>query len=350
MRKNIVFCGGGSGGHVLPALSLIKKIRETVPTAEIVCIGSYEGIESRLLSSFNYTGISTGKLRRYFSLENMLDFFKVIYGVGQAYLKLFSFDRRDTVIISTGGFVTIPVVLAGWLQGKPILLHEQTTRAGLANRITSFFADRCLLTFKESLPFFPLEKSKFVGYPFREEVFQPAPNISIKGKLLGEIDRPILFLTGGGNGSKLLNDSLYELLPFLSQEFFIVHQCGHNFYKDLVKDETETYKVFDFVGDEMIALMKKSSVIISRSGAGTVCELVALGKPSIFIPLKIAQKNEQFHNAVAARDLLGSIVIEEEELTQNALLKAIEEIQRKPSLPLLKKNPIDLILEEISNI
>ncbi len=348
MRKNIIFCGGGSGGHVLPAITLIKRIKEIQRDAQVSCIGGHFGIEASLLKDYNYKSISTGKLRRYLSFQNIIDLFKVSLGIAQAYFELFSYKSSETIIISTGGFVTIPVVIAGWLQGKPIVLHEQTTRAGLANRITSLFAKKCLLTFKESLEFFPKEKSIHLGYPLRKEILENVTNQIAAYK--GYEHLPLLFLTGGGNGSKLLNDSLEQLIPHLEKEFFIVHQCGKPFYEEIKKQETETYRVYDFINSDMIALLKSSQVTISRAGAGTVCELLALGKPSILIPLKIAQKNEQYHNAVVARNQLGSVVIEEDELDNQVLLAAIKKVQGLPRHKPYSVNPVDKILEEISKI
>jgi UDP-N-acetylglucosamine--N-acetylmuramyl-(pentapeptide) pyrophosphoryl-undecaprenol N-acetylglucosamine transferase len=219
----------------------------------------------------------------------------------------------------------------------------------LANKICSLFADHIIVTFEESLKYFPAHKVNHLGYPLREEIFEQKENsLVIGGSDLSAINRPILFLTGGGNGSKLLNDHLLGILNNIKDHFFIVHQCGKNFESELKKNETENYKVFGFVGREMIELMKRADVIISRAGAGTVVELIALGKPSIFIPLKHAQKNEQFHNAMEANHKIGSIVIEEVNLSEEHLLDAIDKIAKMEKKNGAQKNPIkeisDLIL------
>jgi UDP-N-acetylglucosamine--N-acetylmuramyl-(pentapeptide) pyrophosphoryl-undecaprenol N-acetylglucosamine transferase len=350
VRSNIIFCGGGSGGHVLPALTLIKELQNKYPECQISCIGGYSGVEAQLLGEYNYRGISTGKLRRYLSVQNAIDIFKVALGIFQAYRILFSFDKSKTLIVSTGGFVTVPVVFAAWLQGKPVVLHEQTTRAGLANRVSSIFARKCFLTFEESLNFFPIEKSLWTGYPLRREIFEKFNNSQIKILSKNTKDLPVLFLTGGGNGSKLLNEALSEILPLLKESYFIIHQCGEKFLDEYKAKETDFYKVYDFINSEMITLLKESEVVISRAGAGTVCELIALGKPSILVPLRIAQKNEQFHNAVVAKKRLGSILLEETNLNGESLLGAINSIRKVKSSPIATQNPLDKILEEIGKV
>ena len=348
--KKFIFCGGGSGGHVMPALTLYKYIKKIHNDATFISIGSYKGIERELFTKegLNYYSISTGKLRRYFSWDNFLDLLRVLKGTFEAFFLLLKWSKKDSVVIATGGFVTVPVVFAAWLQRKRIIVHEQTTRVGLANRICSYFASDIIVTFEESLKFFPSAKVKHLGYPLREEILEEELRArKIKDITIANIDRPILFLTGGGNGSQLLNDSLAQIMPEIEKDFFIVHQCGKTFEEELIKRETDHYKVFGFVGSEIIDLMKMAKVIISRAGAGTVVELTALGKPSIFIPLKIAQKNEQYHNAMSAQAKLGSIVIEEDELTGERLLNAIKEVQSLDKKSGVKSNPTQDIVNLI---
>lgn len=147
MKKKLIFTGGGSGGHVIPALTLIKKLSDH----DIYYIGSEDGIERKLSqeNSIQYKAISTGKLRRYISVQNILDFFKVFIGVIQSFFYLFQFKRNETVVIATGGFVIVPVVVAAFLQRKKIVIHEQTSRVGLANKIASYMANDVLVTFKD---------------------------------------------------------------------------------------------------------------------------------------------------------------------------------------------------------
>lgn len=347
--KSVIFCGGGSGGHVVPALTLMRAIKERDSEINLYAVGSDKGIESKVFrgEGVPFTNISTGKLRRYFSWENFTDLFRIFWGTLQSFFFLLKFRKKDSLVFSTGGFVSVPVVVAAWLQGKEIFIHEQTSRVGLANKICSYFADKVLITFEDSKDYFPKTKTDHLGYPLRKEILSP-PLLSKVGDIdLSSIKKPILFLTGGGNGSLLLNNLLLEIKDDLEKEFFIVHQCGKAFLEGLKNKETDNYKVFDFIGDEMVSLLAYADVVISRSGAGTVVELISLGKPSIFIPLKIAQKNEQYWNAIEAQEKVGSIVLKEDEATGETLKVAIASIKKAQRHEVVKSNPTDKIVESV---
>lgn len=347
--KNIIFCGGGSGGHVIPAVTIIRAIKEKDPECTIFALGSEYGIEAELFlaEKVNFKNISTGKLRRYLSFQNIIDIFKVMLGIFQSFIFLFKFKGKDSLVFSTGGFVSVPVVVAAFFQGKRIYIHEQTSRVGLANKICSIFADKILITFESSKDLFPKDKTKLLGYPLRKEILSTPPLLKVGDINLEKVKKPILFITGGGNGSLLLNEALLNIKDKLEEDFFIIHQSGKKFVEKLRSLESESYKVFDFIGEEMVSLLAYSDVVISRAGAGTVVELMALGRPSIFIPLKIAQKNEQFWNAKEAEKRLGSIVIEEDQLSSDILIKSIREIQNCSKGPSLSTNPTEAIIEEI---
>lgn len=314
----IIFCGGGSGGHVMPALTLIEEIKNIYPATQISYIGSYQGIERSLVvaKGIPYRAIHTGKIRRYFSIQNFIDLFKVGMGLIQS-LGYLLFESRDTIIFSTGGFVSVPVVIAAWMTGKKVYVHEQTARLGLANQIASRFATKFFISFEESRKFLPAEKVIYSGYPIRNSFFKPlSSKIVVDGIDLSAMQKPLLFVTGGGNGSHLMNQLVKDHLAKWSKDYYILHQVGKNQLGEFEGLRSDSYLPVAFLGDEMIDIMKKARVIISRAGAGTVCELLALGKKSVFIPLKIAQKNEQYHNAMEAHRKLGSIVIGEDEVLQ----------------------------------
>lgn len=328
LKKNIIFTGGGSGGHVMPAVTLIKALQVS-GDYNIFYVGG-SGIEKEIISeiSIPYFSILTGKLRRYFSLENFFDIFKVGLGVIQSFFLLLRFNKDDTLIFSTGGFVSIPVVVAAKLLGKTIYIHEQTSRVGLANKIASKLASKIFISFKESKGYFPIEKTYFSGYPLRDECFLPMTStFSVRGVEIKNIKRPILFITGGGNGSLLINNLIRENLSELTKEYFIVHQVGKKFIGEYSKLESENYHPVSFIRDDIISYFKAASIVVSRSGAGTVSELMALGKRSIFIPLKIAQKNEQFHNAQEAQKKLDSKILTEDKLRGLNLSSYLKDFQ-----------------------
>ncbi len=352
--ETIIFTGGGSGGHVLPALTLISELKK-MDGLTLRYIGG-KGIESQLvpLAGVVYKKILTGKLRRYFSWENFTDIFKLAVGFGQSFFFLIKFKKSTTVLLSTGGFVSVPVVMASKILGVTVYLHEQTTRIGLANKICSIFAKKVFISFKATKKFLPESKSLYTGYPVREGFYKKeGKKLYLKGINFDELRRPLLFVTGGGNGSKLINELIRKNLSSLKAKYMIVHQVGAEFLEEYSQLEDDEYLVYSFLGDEMVELIKKADVVISRSGAGIVCELLACQKRSLFIPLKNAQKNEQYHNAMEAFKKLGSIVIEEDYLDEVDLSASCEDIVLynqsfcKKNYHFEKKSATQLILSQL---
>ncbi len=333
---------------MVPALTLIKEISKH--GISVSYIGSSHGIERKLVGEHHlpYYPIATGKLRRYFSVQNFIDPFKIVWGFLQALCLLIPLKRKSTLIFSTGGFVSVPVVAAARVLGFKVFIHEQTSRVGLANRIAGKLAHKIFISFESSKQFFATTKVVLSGYPVRSECFNSKLTHSfVSGIDLGKIDKPVMFITGGGNGSLLLNQAVKDELSELSQKYFIIHQVGSSFIEEYKKFESETYKPMAFIGEGMIDLFKKADLVVSRAGAGTVCELIALGKTSVFIPLKIAQFNEQWHNAMEAKDKLGSIVISEDDF-KSTKLSSLQITQ--PNIANIKTNATKTIVEAIKNV
>lgn len=352
MSKTLVFTGGGSGGHVMPALTIIRKINAE-NKYDVHYIGGIASIERELVQDYQltYHPIHTGKLRRYISMENLKDVLRIGRGLFDSLKVLSAFKNKETLIISTGGFVSVPVVLAGKLLGKKIFIHEQTSRVGLANKICSKFANKVFISFEESFNYFDKSKTFYSGYPLREDCYTEKINpVVINGRLINDSQKPIMFITGGGNGAQLINKMIERNFSLLTERYVIVHQCGKSFIDQYKKLNHPDYIPLAFIGPEMIDLMKLATVTVSRSGAGTVCELIAVGKKSIYIPLRIAQKNEQFHNALEAQKKLGSIVIEEKDLNDEVFLKAVYDIGiNNPMVKVQTTNGLDYLINEIHN-
>lgn len=349
-NKTLIFTGGGSGGHVMPGLTILKKINQG-GDFDVHYIGGINSIERELVADYKltYHPIHTGKLRRYLSVENLKDISRVFLGLFDSFKVLWKFDRKKTLVFSTGGFVSVPVVLAAKLQRKKVFIHEQTSRVGLANKICSIFADRVFISFEDSFKFFDENKTYFSGYPLREECYNDEIRpVHIQGRLINESTKPILFITGGGNGSQLINKLIEKNLKYLTERYLVIHQTGKTYFNEYNKLKSEDYIPLAFVGQEMIDLFKLATATISRSGAGTVCELIAVGKKSIYVPLKIAQKNEQFYNALEAHKKLGSLIIEEKELSDKSILAALDEIgMDNPMVKIQKQNGLQFLVEEI---
>lgn len=349
-RKHIFFTGGGSGGHVIPAVTLISELR-TKSDFTIHYIGGYKSIERELISKLPvyYNSIHTGKLRRYFSIKNFIDFFKFILGTIQSFMILFFYPKNKTLIFSTGGFVSLPVVIAAFVLRKKIFIHEQTSCVGLANRIASKFANKIFISFESSKKYFPSAKVNLSGYPLRPEIFSSSVNYSqIGGIELSSIKWPIILFTGGGNGSSLINSIVKNNISFLKNNFFIIHQTGKQFINEYQHLCDQRYLAVDFIGTEMIDILKRSSIVVARSGAGTVCEIIALNKRAVFVPLKIAQKNEQFFNAKEAEKLIGAkIVLEDDVETTNWERLLSELMNNSESSVQIQNNATQMIVEDI---
>lgn len=316
MTRSVYFTGGGSGGHVVPARTLITELTRSADY-EVNYIGGAKGVEAEIMPPLvkRYYGISTGKLRRYFSVENFIDLLRVAKGIVQS-LSILVKAPRDSLVFSFGGFVSIPPVLAAKVLGIEVFVHEQTTRAGLANKIAAKVATKVFLSFESSKIFYPPAKCIISGYPIRERIFNGpwSDFVSLDGESVNLSLKPTIFVTGGGNGAECLNRIVADNLERLLPKFQIVHQVGAAHIQKYKELKREGYYPVAFVGEEIIDLMKFSAVVVARAGAGTVSELIALGKRAIYIPLAIAQKNEQYHNAIAAKELNDSVVIEEKDL------------------------------------
>ena len=321
MKKyKIIMTGGGSAGHVTPNLALIPTLEEK--GFEVKYIGSKNGIEKEIITKENipYFKISSGKLRRYFDVKNFTDPFKVAKGVVDA-LGILSKEKPD-VIFSKGGFVTVPVVIAASLKKIPVVSHESDMTPGLANKLASSFCDKLCVTFPESIKFIKDGKGIVTGTPIRNELFL---GDKAKGKrFLGfNDDKNILLIIGGSLGSKIINDNIRKNIKVLLKDFNIVHLCGKG-NLDLNLNNTKGYKQYEYIGKELPHIMKASDYVISRAGANSIFELLALKKPNLLIPLsKKASRGDQVLNSKSFEKSGYSLVLEEEDLTSESLLSKI---------------------------
>ena len=365
---NLYLTGGGSGGHAIPLYTVYKELKKNqslskdnveIPTYNLYLVGRAEGIEKELFKKEKTTffTIRTGKLRRKITFRHLLDFFFFIVSIWRCFIFLHKTKVNKNIVFSTGGYVALPLVIAAALHKIPIVIHEQTTQIGLANQISSFFATKILLSFAKSQQFYPQQKTIVTGYPLREELFVARKNSNMqKLKNFFPIAKPLVLVTGGGNGSKLINDLILANKSQLLKKYNIFHQVGKVFYQQMKNQETKGYKVVDFISNDLwIALLYLADLIISRSGAGIVSECMALDKNCLFIPLAIAQKNEQYHNAKAAQNLSPQkiIVVEEKKLGEinwvkllTTSLKKNKAVKKNNSLA-KPTNPTKKIVREI---
>ena len=309
--KKIVLTGGGTAGHVTPNIALIPELQKQ--GYEVHYIGSYEGIESRLIPELGipYYGISSGKLRRYIDPKNLSDPFKVIRGYGQA-RHLLKVIRPD-VVFSKGGFVSVPV---------PCVIHESDMTPGLANKICIPCADRVCTNFPETLKHLPEHKGVLTGSPIRQELFRGSREKGLSFCGFTD-DKPVILIIGGSLGAVRVNEAVRAILPQLLERFRIIHLCGKG-KMDESLNGTKGYVQFEYIKEELRDLMAAADIMISRAGANAICEILALRKPNILIPLSAqASRGDQILNAASFEKQGYSIVIQEEELTNEKLLNAV---------------------------
>jgi UDP-N-acetylglucosamine--N-acetylmuramyl-(pentapeptide) pyrophosphoryl-undecaprenol N-acetylglucosamine transferase len=324
--KRILFTGGGTAGHVIVNLALIPVFQRD--GWEIDYIGSKNGIEKNLieqLEGVTYYPISTGKLRRYMSLENIKDPFKVIKGTLQAWRIIGK--RKPAVIFSKGGFVSVPVVLAAKMRGVSAVIHESDYTPGLANKLAIPFARKVLATFPETMQFLPKEKAEYVGAVIREELFQGDKARGLERCGLNRL-KPVLLVMGGSGGAAKINETVRASLDTLLQQFQIIHICGQGKTDPTISKEG--YAQFEYVNEELKDIFAATDFVLSRAGSNAIFEFLALNIPMLLIPLsKEASRGDQIINAKSFQEKSYARVLEEEELTEQSLVKELEQLISK---------------------
>ena len=321
--KQILLTGGGTAGHVTPNIALLPRLREL--GYEISYMGSYDGIEKKLIEEFEipYYGISSGKLRRYFDPKNFTDPFKVIKGYGEA--RSILKKLKPDVLFSKGGFVSVPVVLAARHFKIPAIIHESDMTPGLANKIAIPSATKVCCNFPETLDALPSDKAVLTGSPIRQELL--SGNKIAAMDLCGfTADKPVILVIGGSLGSVVVNKAVREALPELLKDFQIIHLCGKGKMDESLSG-TKGYCQFEYIKNELRDIFALADVVISRAGANAICELLALRKPNLLIPLSAkASRGDQILNARSFERQGFSLVIEEEELTTQALIDSVHRL------------------------
>lgn len=332
MNKTILLTGGGTAGHVTPNIALIPALQKKGWIVHYM--GTPDGIEKKLIEQYNqqvkkhqnkitYHGVASGKLRRYFDVKNFTDPLKVMKGMGQAAAAIRKI--KPNVIFSKGGFVTVPVILGGWLNRIPIVIHESDMTPGLANRISIRFANKICTTFPETLHHLPKNKGIHTGTPIRQEIFLGNKE---KGRERCHFttEKPVIMMMGGSLGSVKINTCLREALPKLLETFQVVHLCGKGNLDSGLKHQTG-YMQFEYLNEELPHIFALADVVLSRAGANSISEILALHKPNILIPLSArASRGDQILNAKSFQEQGYSCVLEEEKMTQDTLYQAIHQV------------------------
>lgn len=352
----ILITGGGSGGHVSPALATLEELKNKVSKAkiplEILFIGgklgmeggSQPSIEQKILPQTNipHVFIHAGKLQRYLSLATFYSLWGVLPGLLEAFYYLWKF--KPDLIFSTGGFVTVPVVVAGWLLRIPILIHEQTATVGLANKIGGRLAQKVAVSFHSSAKEFPQGRVLITGNPLRPQILWAAAEQERRRQELGQAKGakeklqhiPNIYITGGAQGSHIINEIVQESLAEILERGNVIHQCGSNRrFNDFEKLSKiagtlpdrlkKRYQVKEYLNNQEIGkVFAQTDLVITRAGANTINELAAVGIPAILIPIPWVTHNEQYKNARILVNAGSAVVIPEDELDHQRLLSELD--------------------------
>ena len=338
--KRIVLTGGGTAGHVTPNIALIPELKRE--GYEIFYIGSHDGIEKKLIEEYDipYYGISSGKLRRYFDLKNFTDPFRVVKGLFDA--KKILRKLKPDVVFSKGGFVSVPVVMAAKSCHVPAIIHESDMTPGLANKLCIPSAYKVCCNFPETVSYLPEGKAVLTGSPIRRELFD--------GNRLNGLDfchfsinKPVILIIGGSLGSVAINNAVRSILPKLLKKYQIIHLCGKG-HLDPSLENTEGYAQFEYIKKELSDLMDAADIVISRAGANAICELLALKKPAILVPLPAASsRGDQILNAQSFEKQGYSYLLKEEDMNGESLEAAIDYVFRNKTdyIEAMSKSPMD---------
>ena len=347
--KRIVLTGGGTAGHVTPNIALLPKLKEL--GYDVHYIGSYNGIEKTLIEACGipYYGISSGKLRRYFDLKNFSDPFKVLKGFSEA-SKLLK-KLKPNVVFSKGGFVSVPVVIAAKQHRIPVIIHESDMTPGLANKLSIPSASKVCCNFPETMEHLPKGKAVLSGSPIRQELLTGSRQKALQFTGLSGT-KPVLLIIGGSLGSVVVNEAVRSVLPKLLKKFEIIHLCGKG-KLDQTLTAMNGYVQYEYISDELKDLFALSDIVISRAGANSICEFLALRKPALLIPLSAAaSRGDQILNAHSFEKQGFSAVLEEEQLNGESLLQALDNLweNRDSYISAMNESPMGDSIETITGL
>ena len=347
--KHIVLTGGGTAGHVTPNIALIPALKEK--GYEISYIGSYDGIEKKLIEELGipYYGIASGKLRRYFDWKNFSDPFRVLKGYFQA--KKLMKKLKPDVVFSKGGFVTVPVVIAAGKRHIPAIIHESDMTPGLANKLCLSSASKICCNFPETVNSLPKDKAVLTGTPIRQELLH-GDKERARAYCGFTSEKPVLLVIGGSLGAASVNENVRKILPELLKEFQVIHICGKGKMDESLKD-TKGYVQYEYVDAPLKHLFAAADVVISRAGANSICELLALRKPNLLIPLSAAaSRGDQILNADSFARQGFSKVLKEEELSDETLSTAVFDLykNRETYINAMEKSSLSNAVETITSL
>lgn len=324
----IMISGGGTGGHIYPALALIETLQKRHPNLQVQYVGTENGLEADLVprAGVPFKSIQIAGLKRSLSLENLKTAYWFLKAVRSLRKDMAAF--KPDVVIGTGGFVSGPVVYTAQQLGIPTILHEQNSIPGLTNKFLSKKADRVALSFKGSDVHFPGANVRLIGNPRGTEVLQTKVDDAAVREQYSLDERPIVLIYGGSRGAEAINRAVTEAIPALSNlPINVLYVTGKVHYESVSKEapSSENVHVHPYVYD-MPSLLACTSIVVSRAGASTISELTALGLPSVLIPSPYVTADHQTKNASALVENGAALLVKEESLTGETLVEAIRQV------------------------
>ena len=347
--KTIILTGGGTAGHVTPNIALIPYLK--AEGWDIKYIGSENGIERSLIEKegIPYFAVSSGKLRRYFSKENFKDVFKVTKGIKEA--KDLISKLKPDLVFSKGGFVAVPVILGAKANKVPVICHESDITPGLANKIAMPFAKTVCTTFPETVKYIKKGKGINTGTPIRDMLFTGSKEQGME--ICGfKNNKPTLLMMGGSLGSVKINTVLRKDLDKILEKYNLIHICGKGNF-DISLMGKECYAQFEFLSDDLPHIFAAADMVISRAGSNSISEFLALKKPALLIPLSAnASRGDQILNAESFKKQGFSLVLKEEDMTEETLLSSIEKLYAKKDTLIknMSKSHLSNGVEEVMKI
>lgn len=338
----VIISAGGTGGHIYPALAIINKIKKMEKNTEILYIGTTDRMEHTLIPSLNipYIGIEMKGLNRKNLFKNILvlNSFKKAIKKCKEVMKEFKPD----IVLGIGGYITSPVILAAHSLKIKTFIHEQNSIPGLSNKLLNRYADKIGVSLPSSIDYFDKKKVIFTGNPRSEEVLDAIP---VDKKKYGLSDKKkLVLIVMGSLGSMTVNKKMQEVLPkFNKKNYEVLFVTGKNYYEDYKKIKVPSnVKIVPYL-DDMLSVMKKTDLIVTRAGASTIAEITAIGLPSIFIPSPYVTHNHQEKNASVLVEKNASKMIKEKEFTSDLLLQTIDSIlEDEKEYKEMKKNSSEL--------
>ena len=342
-KKRIVLAGGGTGGHIFPLVAVAEELGRQYENIEFLYIGTkspMSEVAEEAMAEINIPtkNIAAGKMRRYFSLQYFLDFFRVPFGIAQSLVHLLVF--MPDAVFSKGGYASVPIVVAAWVYRIPVLTHDSDAVPGWANRVCGKLSRYVAVSYSTSEKYFVADKTVVTGNPIRTAMMNGDRARGYERWGFTE-SKPTVLVVGGSQGAKIINDSILRVLPELSKIAQVLHITGQDHHENATRLAAEygfksgrhKYMAVPFLNrEEMADAYAVGDIVVSRSGANSITEIAANHKVAIFVPLARSANNHQYMNAYEIAKIGGALVLEESNIGDKLFMEKIEQLLHNKDL------------------